>query len=358
MPLEIDEGFPTCPGLGTLELKSDGQMRPITTLSYNRYKTELYLITSPLTENMSFRTFKAPDRVMDQLKQIHRQLMQWESQLPAELRPATFATHSAKVQHDPVVRIFALQAFTLQATYENMQLLLHRPFIPTPSNLQFSNSTNKTQDISALLVPQEDDFMTISRHQCWISAMRMTDVECIPGLLQILEKTTPYTQWVSYVFNGGVMLAMLALTDIASNRTALCKQALARLIKALQGGTTRLEMREQVCRILTRLLHSIATEEVKVMLGPSNSITKDEDLTIPEYGSPRIEENPMRAHVNDRANHTMTPVEIPIPTPAVAPLGSSPTDASELFDWDGEFGLGGIGHLWMWNNSYSALPQT
>jgi hypothetical protein len=307
---------------------------------------------------MYFQADQDVDNTMDQVQQIHRLLLQWESQIPPELRATSFASHSVALEHDPIFRIFALQAFTLQAAYENMQLLLHRPFIPLPSKLQAQDPPDKGVKSSALVARHADEFITTSRNQCWISAMRMTDVDCVHGLLNILERTTPYTQWVSYAFNGGVMLAILALTSIGSNRTPLCKQALARLIKALQRGTTKLEMCEQVCRILTKLLHLIAAEEVKVMLNASTEgAVHEEDLIVPDYGYPKLREDV--PHFRDQTR------SIPS-TRAISPArGTSPpvrtshelNNDSDIMSWNGEFGLGGIGHLWMWNDSYSLLQQ-
>ena len=312
------------------------RIRSANSLSYNRHKAELYLITAPLTHDMYFKSSSGSSSGLDQTNEIHQRLLLWERELPTELQPQTYSNEGNDVSSDGTVRAFALQAFTLQAAYENMQLLLHRPFISVASDSAHRVFHERT---------------TVSRDQCYVSAMRMTDVHIIPGVVQVLEATQPYTQWVSYVFNGGVMLAMLALSNITSKRTPLCKQALARLIKALQSGTRRLAMCEQVCHILTRLMHLLAAEEVKSMLDESSSIGPHEDTSIPKYGSPVLPESRGSRWTDQPATEPRsqtTPVQ-------QFTSGDGSTDGAPSFNLEGEFGLDGIGHLWLWNDSFS-LP--
>ena len=322
-----------------LEKRADGCVYPVTVLSYNRHKADLYRITAPLTHDMYFKTSHDFTQVMSQAQKIHRKLLNWEGHLPPQLKPSSYVNSTADIERNDTMRIFALQAFTLQAAYENMQLLLHRPFL-----LLASSSSASSRDLGAM---DKSEFIHVSRTQCWISAMRMTDVHVIPNIITVLESATPYTQWVSYAFNGGVMLATLALSNIASNQTALCKEALARLIKALQSGASKLAMCEQVCQILTRLMHLIAAEEVKSMLADHGEGVVHEDLSIPEYGSTQLDNLTMSSHADPIPSGSISPNDSQSPSL----VGCEPT----LGPLNDEFGFEDIGHSWLWNDSYSLL---
>lgn len=307
-------------------------MQPATLLSYNRYKSELYTITAPLTQDMYFKARNDPSSVIQQITEIHQKLLRWEEQLPAQLRMSTFMDRDIDIERNLTLRSFALQAFTLQAAYESMQLLLHRPLISVTQ----SGNTGFDRMVAG------------SREQCWISAMRLVQADRDPGILQMLEQTAPYTQWVSYAFNGGVMLAVLALTNIRSARTASCKQALAQLIKALRAGSARVEMCSQVCQVLTKLLHLVAAEEVNSMVSADANDLSEEAIDVPAFGAPV---HPSPQHPVDSAvvgRHRPTPQNF-----HDSAIATADADSGRLRNWSDEFDLGDIGHSWIWDASFS-----
>ncbi|KAF2967689.1 hypothetical protein GQX73_g5858 [Xylaria multiplex] len=268
-PQDLDDTITTCPGFNSLELREENKMHPVTMLSYNRYKSQLYVIAARMTGNMSIQ----------QIQTVMKDLVDWGKALPPELRPGSFVGKEREVMSNPALRVFALQALTLQVTFDNMYLVLFRPFLCSgrSASMVFPDSTS--QPLTAPILPGSS-----IRQQLLESAMRTSNIGRSLEILRLVSRTTAANQVGFHCFTAGVTLGMLALLDLASPRLLELKQALARMINILGIVGAQTPLCGQSIEILTDMIHLIASQEVKHMIsrtvsssthpGPCNARTE------------------------------------------------------------------------------------
>ncbi|KAI9162750.1 transcriptional regulatory protein [Paramyrothecium foliicola] len=281
LPDDLDDTVHACPGFETLELRDNGSRHRVTSWSYTRYKAKLYLIAAPITRDLYRKndTDKL-ETIVKRVKAIHRQLLEWERSIPPELRPDSFLGRDAEVKHDPRVRVFALQSLTLQAAYDNIQLLLFRPFIA------FSRNTKPHSNIQEPGLPgNQTETLALAREQCWISSMRLSLTNKYPEMFRMLTKTIPFPQWVMWSLTAGVMLGILAMSSPFSSRAGECKRAIARLVHTLRCCGHLIPVSEQTSDILADLTHLVAKQEVEAMMASAEISMDQQDITVPAFGT-------------------------------------------------------------------------
>lgn len=273
----MDDLATRCPNFGSLEPLDGGVYGQVTVLSYQRYKCRLYQIAVPITEGIYFYNGGTIKEVVERVKFINRRLLDWHKSVPPELRLSSFKTHHMSRKEDPALNIFRLQALTLQLTYDNIQLLLHRPLLAyseSPFRLSPSSriSGQTKQDSSTrnsnASVPELDgnaNTLRTSKEQCWESAMRTSKVSEIPTALVATAHTHGAAFAAIQTFTAGVMLAIFALSDPFSARATEAKQAIGRLIQLPGKLGYRTTASDQCGAVLGDLVRLILAEEMKVL---------------------------------------------------------------------------------------------
>lgn len=246
-PEDLDDTMATCPGIGSYEVRADGTFKPVTIFSYNRYKAQLYSIADPTAHSIR----------LPHIKRTYARLLDWEKTIPRELKLSSFSEDQSMI-NDAALRVFSLQALTLQVSYDYKHLILFRPFLLSRKYLsvRLHDGPIETQDGSD----------TTIRDQLFTSALRMSSICQWQNILFILGNTTSATQLCFQCFTAGVVLAMLALSELSSPRLSECKQGLARLIKSLEVAGSGSPLSRQSVDILMEAMHLISAEEVKELV--------------------------------------------------------------------------------------------
>ncbi|KAF7594183.1 hypothetical protein BBP40_010032 [Aspergillus hancockii] len=247
-PDDLDDMCSTCPGLHSVEVRGDGVSHPVTTSSYNRFKVRLYAIAAEIRANIS----------RENVYRLHTRLVAWENSLPPELRPHSFRENELDGSEDPVRQVFALQALTLQISYDNIRLVLLRPFLCAEQPAAGTQSDRISSETSLPIA-------TI-RRQLFEAAARTSHIDQWPTTLQHLSRTVAAMQVGFHCFTAGVVLGMLALSELSSPRLSECQRALARVIHILEVVGAQTPLCNQSIEILTDMMHLIASQEVKRMI--------------------------------------------------------------------------------------------
>lgn len=260
LPSNIDDAD-SCPGFGSSELLEDGSYQTVTTLTYQRLKFKLYRIAAPITRDIYFHRAQPLQDVIKRVKEINQQLVEWERTVPPELRPGSFP---AQIDDpNPTLRIFRLQALVLQLSYDNMQLILHRPLLVHYGMIQ--NVDNENDNQNAAQTDFDIDFFTASREQCWESAKRISHIDEYNEILRLAQNSHGAGYSGIQVFTAGVMLAIFALSNPFSIRAQEAKRGIGRLIKVLKVLGSNTPISNQSGRILQELLRLILGEEMKML---------------------------------------------------------------------------------------------
>ena len=273
------DGAAPCPGFQSMEHREDVDgPRSVTLLSYQRYKYRLYMIATPIAKTIYFLKGASVTEVVDKVRNIHQKLVELNSHIPPELRLDSFRNIRADDEPDPILKTFQLQALTLQLSYDNIQLHLHRPLLayatqlPRPLPVASSERNNgepdhsRRSDAKAVSAMAGDTPVEFSRKQCWNSAIHTSQIGQYPIILRMARNTHAASYIGIQAFTAGVMLAMFALRDPSSEEAREAKAAIAHLIKTPKVTGLRTHVFTQSGRILQGLLRLILAEELKSLV--------------------------------------------------------------------------------------------
>lgn len=175
-----------------------------------------------------------------------------------------------------------MQAFTLQISYDNIQLLLHRHLMTyqgasTKLNLDTSkllvDAPHSSLDVALTL-----DIIELGRSQCWKWALRTPGIDSYAPILRLVGNTPAATNVGIHYLTSGVMLGVLAFSDPSGPRVQDCKRGIASLIKVPRNFGLKSVVWDQNVEILTDLMHIIAAEEVKAMLSQDANCCESDTL--------------------------------------------------------------------------------
>lgn len=268
MQEDVDDTNIICPGIESQEPREHGILKPVTILSYHRYKVLLYKIGEPITRNVYFHRHLETNRVIEQVQQIHRRLLDWRGALPPELKLDSVAGRETTVEQASSLNIFKLQALALGLAYDNMQIVLHRsliaygdargPFDTTTIATRQGRSRGQEIDVA--------EAIKTSRNQCWESAMRTSMLGKYADVLELLRTTPVAAYFAIHALTAGAMLGIFALTDPCSDRAQTAKLGISRLIQMPTDFNFREAAWQQCADILENLLRLILSEEMKVLV--------------------------------------------------------------------------------------------
>jgi hypothetical protein len=298
-PSNIDDTSLTCPGFDSIETYDGDSFGQVTIASYQRYKFRLYRIASSITRNVYLRSGATLTQVVGEIKAINQRLLQWEKCVPRELRLKYLKFESPDATLQRTVKIFQLQALALQLSYDNIQLVLHRPLLTInrvprwPSDGPQANpeAHAATMDSSTDRV---DSMVRASKYQCWVSSMSTSKIGEHAGILTALHNTHGAAYAGIQSFTAGVVLIIFALSDPLSDQAHQAKRAVSRIIKVPRLHRFRTAVSDQCGAILEELVRLVLAEEMKALLNegePSREVlapnrTSDDPTATNGNGDP------------------------------------------------------------------------
>lgn len=258
-----------------------------------RLRGSLYRIAAPICRDMYARKDRARSDLISQVDEIHKQLIEWERTIPAELRLTSFPRYTPGQSSSKVSKIFQVQALALQISYDNIQLLLHRPMLSflgrhsrssrsKPHNTGTSEKSISSESAFDLEVAQT------SKQQCWASAMRTSMLVENTEVWEAASKSPLGSHIGMLAFTAGVMLATFALSNPLSSQAQDAKHGIARIIRlpTLEGYSAP-PIWPQSTRILETLLRLILAEEMKALLSGTSrdNVNQTGPPALPDLGN-------------------------------------------------------------------------
>ena len=277
MPGNIDDTAVTCPGFNSVETYAGETYGPVTICSYQRYKFRLYRIASSITRNVYRRSGAALDDIVREIRHISTRLQQWEKSIPLELRLKRL-TPDGHDEHDQrIVKIFQLQALVLQLSYDNIQLVLHRPLFTIKRLPSFRPETQEpalmTNSALGDATVVANDMIKSSKYQCWVSSMRTSKLGDHPDILSASRNTHGAAYVGLQTFTAGVVLGIFALSDPLSDQAHQAKRAVSKIIKLPRLHEYRTTVSDQCGAVLEELLRLILAEEMKGLVEGSSAVS-------------------------------------------------------------------------------------
>lgn len=254
------------PLLNSLEYTATNHPSRVTLGTYQRYKFELYTIASSIIGSIYNLDSPKSGDVRHQAAVINTKLVDWFEKLPAELR----LKNDSEIHMDnlsstelEVYRLFELQALVLQLAYDNIQIVLHRPF------LRYNGQLIMGRD------PRSPENQPTSFDQCKHCARRTCSI--LPRYAPVLL-AAKNTHAVAYIamqnFTAGVTLGMVALSDPGSAQSQDAKKGVANSISLQKNLAASSIVPSQTVKVLEGLFHLIFQREMRAFLdGPPFDMT-------------------------------------------------------------------------------------
>lgn len=211
---------------------------------------------------------------MNSITQI---LLDLKSSIPPELDLESFSGRPIDLREDRLLRMFQLQAFTLQLLYDNVQLLLHRPLLaygglnipPLAGKTSESSGDNPSKHDQGPKSSLTDNGAAIcrsSRNQCWESALRTSRLGKYHNILLAARNTSASPYVGIQTFTAGVILSLFALSTPFTVSAQEAKQAIGRLIQMPKVLNCRTPLSDQTANLMEELVGLILTEERKSLI--------------------------------------------------------------------------------------------
>jgi len=277
MPATTDDVSMKCPGFHSLETFEGESFGDVTILSYQRYKFRLYRIASSITQDIYLRKEATVRQIVDEIKTINQRLLQWERHIPPELQLKSFKGNRTDSPNTAITKTFQRQALVLQLSYDNIQLVLHRPLLTmnrVPRNpaiqLDFQGPGRDIPRMEKGSTDTVNDMIKTSKYRCWESAVRTSRIGEHPDVLAAVQNTHGAAYAGIQCFTAGVVLGIFALSDPLSSQAHQAKQAISSLIKLPKMHGYRTTVSDQCGTILEELVRLTLAEEMKSLLADAH----------------------------------------------------------------------------------------
>ncbi|KUL83798.1 hypothetical protein ZTR_06608 [Talaromyces verruculosus] len=338
------------------------------TICYSTYQRELnrlYLMASTALEAVfGSRTSGsseelAGDAYLTLVKEATQNLQKWRNELPDHL--LLDLEKDIRSDSGPSTTAHALQSLSLQLTYDNILIVLHRPLLarqvdrlstkhPAPGESSGKNSHNchssagsPDQRDLAFEIPSPNAPVTSSVHW-WNAALRTSRVTELPVLAQLATNSHLVAFLAINLFNAAIVLAVIALSDPLSDTAQIAKRTITRILRLQDLLGKRSALSKQSTTVLKNVVTLILRRESEAILAPITGSTQDEGPHSMSDAAPMSVEDTLRLALdatsetlNDPARHqpwqhpsrafrlneSLTSVQ------DVVPLGNN----DESFDW-------------------------
>lgn len=280
---------------------------------YSAYQCELnklYRISSPMIEIIfgarggDVSATASQSERFAVVADIDQQLRNWRLNLPAHL--VLDLNNDSRVDSLAETRAHRLQALSLELTYENIVIVLHRPFFAQqvnnltrvlPGSLQGSISSPYTVDTpQSMAMPNG-----LSSETWWNAAVRTSRVTELPNLAQLATETHLVAFMAINLFNSAIVMVVCALSEPLSDRAQEAKRNITRIYRLLEllGSRSKLSMQSSV--ILQDMIRVLLNREAEAMLTsvvmppPARSQPElDPSLSMASHGRSRTVEDALR----------------------------------------------------------------
>ncbi|KAI9042360.1 fungal specific transcription factor domain-containing protein [Aspergillus affinis] len=218
MPRDMNDCLAVHPLLSSTVERTAHSPGPATLGAYQRHKFELYTTASSIIGIIYDLNQSNWENAVDLASKINTKLVEWFDRLPIELKLESHVDLDMSDLTEPeveVCQLYHLQALVLQLAYDNIQIILHRPF------LRYAQNTHA----AAYIAIQN--------------------------------------------FTAGVTLGMVALSDPGSEQSLDAKRGVANSISLQQTLAQSSVVPSQTVRVLEGLFQLIFKREMQTLLGDS-----------------------------------------------------------------------------------------
>ncbi|CAJ0555379.1 Ff.00g054440.m01.CDS01 [Fusarium sp. VM40] len=291
MPAEIAE----CPYFTQQSLQQD-----LPGIMYSPYQTQLsklYVLASPALKiifgSLSARSpiTSLESKYSSLISEVTHKLLAWRRQLPQHL--SLDLTKDVDLGNsDRSYRAHALQSLSLQLTFDNLLIVLHRPFLARQAeHLSTTPGTNAAQHSSPFTPTQSPTMIhgaesirsqdqlspglekQASSEYWWSAAVRTASITELPQLAQLATNSHLVAFMAINLFHSAIVLVLVALLNPLSDSSQGVKRTITRVFRLQELLGQRSALSSQSSVVLRNLIGLLLRREGEAMLGPVGMAT-------------------------------------------------------------------------------------
>ena len=276
----------------------------VTLSPYQTQLNRVYQIASPLLEDIYGIRYSNDRSLRSQMpamvSKIDSLMQAWQDELPPHLRLEKHDDISLTSSIEE--KMHRLQGLSLQLTYDNLMIVIHRPLLADQNHRLSRNRNNDSQNAVHSAGNHSESQSATSAHrfnfqQCLSSALRISRVQQNKRNLVALARRTHLVSFLGMnMFTSSIVMFICALSDTLSDIAQEAKRGLARNLKMLKllSGDGSLSM--QCSTILEDLVQKIIDKEKEEML---YSVPSDDEVApfLPSRRNSYIDGHPVVAGV-------------------------------------------------------------
>lgn len=247
---------------------------------YQRELNKLYMIASPVIQtvygNRLGRKNRGAERdaYLQLVQDVTGRLWEWQRSLPTHLQmdlgqdcPANMTAAS---------KAHVLQSLALQLTFDNLLIIIHRPFLsqqidtlredctpPSASNEPHPlDSSSRRTSMSSPTSPLS------SPRQWWDAAVRTARVTELPQLAQLATDSHLVAFLAINLFNSAIVMVVMALAAPLSDKAQEVKRTITRVFRLQQAFGRRSKLSTQSSVVLRNVIQLLLRREADAILTP------------------------------------------------------------------------------------------
>lgn len=247
---------------------------------YQRELNKLYMIASPVIRTVygsrSGRKHRGAERdaYLQLVQDVTGRLWEWQQSLPPHLLLSL--SQDCPANMGAASRAHVLQSLALQLTFDNLLIIIHRPFItqqidtlrdgcttPTVSNEPHSsNSDSRGTSTLSSTSPSS------SPRQWWDAAVRTARVTELPQLAQLATDSHLVAFLAINLFNSAIVMVVMALAAPLSDQAQEVKRTITRVFRLQQAFGRRSKLSTQSSVVLRNVIQLLLRREADAILTP------------------------------------------------------------------------------------------
>ncbi|KAH8586567.1 fungal-specific transcription factor domain-containing protein [Bisporella sp. PMI_857] len=278
-----------------------------TSLSSYQFQLNLvYRIASPLLEDIygmrSAYDMELSSKLPSIVATANQALLSWQNDLPHHLsidRLNDLTTNSPAEE-----KMHKLQALSLQLTYDNIMIVLHRPMLAGQGHAGHSETLGAISPASH----SPEDFREVSFNRCLRSALRISNIQQRKPNLFTLARATHLVSFLGMnLFTASVVLFICALSDTLSDTAQEAKRGLRRTLQMQKSLSNYASLSMQCATILEDLVQLILKKEMEEMLQENAAGEEGMSPEHEELQSRRLQGEAEALHVE---HHDSYPISV------------------------------------------------
>lgn len=268
--------------------------------TYQTQLSKLYMIASPLIKTIFGLRISAKgketftSRYTSLMEDINQTLNFWRDQLPSHLR-LNF-DYDIPLDASLEQKVYHRQALSLQLTYDNILIILHRPLLAQQVESLCKTSPSSARDSDETWIPAVLTGVSSvqSSQQWWEAAVRISSVTKLPNTARLATDSHLVGFLAIILFNSAIVMVVYALSDPLSDRAQEAKRNLSRIFRLVELLGKRSSLSRQSSVILQDVIQLLLDQESQAMLGPRGEEAKSNNVMSSFAGTQATFEDSLR----------------------------------------------------------------